>query len=348
MKKNMRRVLAGLLAVTALCATTACGSKSSTPTLKKQRVRVVIGSKSTSGDTYMTADVATRYLSKALDFNGKVDSIGANNALEEIVTAKPDGSTIMMFHDMTWLGVSFGAYEDKYALENFVVGPRMAISQGPCFAVKKDAPYATMAEMADWLKANPGETVKLAVEAGGVSQLGFNSYYEWVKETYGDDVASRVKAFISGDTAAKCQAMWDGNCQAIFADVSALEQYTLDGVDAQIAMNIAGLMSGERIEGKDFPTFAEQGITLNGEPYAFDKEYSIFYPKGTPQEIIDEVDKALSEIAASPDYQKELADLGFVASYLSSKDNDAHMKEKRASFDEMIKNSPSLDELTAQ
>ena len=57
------------------------------------------------------------------------------------MTAKsPDGSTIMMFHDMTWLGVSFGAYEDKYALENFVVGPRMAISQGPCFAVKRRTP----------------------------------------------------------------------------------------------------------------------------------------------------------------------------------------------------------------
>ncbi len=128
--------------------------------------------------------------------------------------------------------------------------------------------------------------------------------------------------------------------------MSALEQYTLDGVDAQIAMNIAGLMSGERIEGTS-PSLAN-GITLNGEPYAFDKEYSIFYP-GTPQEIIDEVDKALSEIAVAPDYQKELADLGFVASYLSSKrQRRPHEGEREQAFDEMIKNSPSLDELTAQ
>ena len=44
--------------------------------LKGQNVRVVIGSTSTSGDSYMIADLVTRYLSKEMGFNGKVDAIG--------------------------------------------------------------------------------------------------------------------------------------------------------------------------------------------------------------------------------------------------------------------------------
>lgn len=347
MKKIWKKLVAlALVAATAAAATGCSGADADS--LKGKRLRVVIGSKSTGGDTYLTADLATRYLSETVECNGKVDAIGANAALEEIITAKPDGQTVMMFHDMTWLGVSFGAYEEKYNLENMIIGPRIGISQGACFAVSASAPYATIKEMAEYLKANPSEVCKVACEAGGVSQLGFNSIYEWVKAEYGDDVAGRIKAFITGDTSAKCQALWDGSCQMIFADISALEQYTVEGVDAKIAMKIAGLMSGQRIEGKDYPTFAEQGITINGEPYAFDKEYSVFFVKGTPQAIIDQVDQAVQALADNERYQEEMAALGFKGDVLSAAENQKHMVEKRDSFAEMIAQSPSLDELTAQ
>lgn len=347
MKKVLRTLVALTLVVVTAAAVTGCNGAES-DSLKDKRLRVVIGSKSTGGDTYLTSDLATRYLSDAVGCNGKVDAIGANAALEEVITAKPDGQTVMMFHDMTWLGVSFGAYEDKYSLENMIIGPRIGISQGACFAVSASAPYTTVKEMADYLKENPSEICKVACEAGGVSQLGFNSIYEWVKTEYGDDVAGRIKAFITGDTSAKCQALWDGSCQMIFADISAIEQYTEDGVDTKISMSIAGLMSGEKIEGKDYPTFAEQGITINGEPYAFDKEYSVFFVKGTPQAIVDQVDKAVQDLSSNEKYQQEMESLGFKGAVLSAAENQKHMMEKRDSFAQMIAQSPSLDELTAQ
>ncbi len=347
MKKTLKKITALVLAAAAVVSCAGC-SGSNSDSLKGKRLRVVIGSKSTGGDTYLASEVATRYMSDTIGCNGKVDAIGANAALEEIVSAKPTGETIMMFHDMTWLGVAFGAYEDKYSLENMIIGPRIGISQGSCFAVSKSAPYATVKEMAEYLKANPSEQCKIACEAGGISHLGFVSIYDWVKAEYGEEVSSRVKALISGDTSAKCQALWDGSCQMIFVDTSAVAQYTEDGVDPKVAMNIAGLLSGERIEGRDWPTFAEQGITLNGEPYSFDKEYSIFFVKGTPQAIIDEVDKAVTDLANNEDYKKEMEERGFTPSVLSSAENQKHMTEKRDSFADMIANAPSLDELTAQ
>ena len=77
--------------------------KSVAGSLKGKNVRVVIGSTSTSGDSYMMADLVTRYLSKKMGFKGKVDAIGNSAALDTISKAKGDGTTVMMFHDMTFL-----------------------------------------------------------------------------------------------------------------------------------------------------------------------------------------------------------------------------------------------------
>ena len=49
----------------------------------------------------MMADLVTRYLSKKMGFKGKVDAIGNSAALDTISKAKGDGTTVMMFHDMT-------------------------------------------------------------------------------------------------------------------------------------------------------------------------------------------------------------------------------------------------------
>ena len=99
--------------------TEATGSAASgESSLKGKRVRVVIGSTSTGGDSYMIADMVTRYLGEEMGFNGKVDAIGNAQALDTISKAKGDGTTIMMFHDMAFLSVLFGAVSEDYALEN--------------------------------------------------------------------------------------------------------------------------------------------------------------------------------------------------------------------------------------
>ncbi|MCD8499283.1 MAG: hypothetical protein LRY35_05060 [Clostridiales bacterium] len=207
-------------------------------TFKGQDIRVVIGSTSTTADTYMNTETAWRYLSKELGANYKVDPVGAGAAYEALATAKPDGSLVEEFHDMMYIGVMSGAFDPKYALENFVVGPRLSMNNGSCFAAKKDAPYNDMKEMAEYLKANPTVTLRLAVEAGSVSHVAFVAYYEWLVGAYGQDVADRIKVLALGSTSDKLQAMWDGNVDVIFADYNTMLQYTEEGVDAQLAAKI--------------------------------------------------------------------------------------------------------------
>ncbi|MBR1671869.1 MAG: hypothetical protein IJ702_02985 [Fretibacterium sp.] len=341
----MKRALCLTLALAMVFSMALCGwAASPADYLKGKTIRVVIGATSVTGDTYLTADLVTRMISQKYGCNIKVDPIGAGRALEEIVTTKGEGA-IMMFHDMTYLGVLFGAYdEEDYRLENMIVGPSYGYNPGDCFAASASAPYSTVAEMGKWMSENPGKIVRLAVEAGGVSQLGFDAIYMWLEGAYGHDVAKNLKAFVTGSTAEKLQALWDGNCQGIYAAASTVQEYTLEGVEPQLRVNIIGLMGG-KIEGKPWPTFSEQGIAINGVPFVFSKEYSAFYNPSVSKEFIEAMDAAVQEVCTSPEYIQAIEALGYKAQCLTSAENAKHIYDKRAGMKEVISHCPDFDDL---
>jgi tripartite-type tricarboxylate transporter receptor subunit TctC len=343
----MKKVLALVLVlVLSLSVLTACAQKEVKNSFEGKNTRVVIGSTATTGDSYMIADMTMRYLAKELKANTKVDAVGAGPAFEAISTAKPDGETIMMFHDMTYLGVLFGAFDPKYALENMVVGPRVGVNPGAAFGAKGNAPYNDMREMAEYLKANPTETVRVAIEAGGVSHIGFIGYYEWLVNQYGKDVADRVKVIVGGSTGEKLQMLWDGNTDVIFADYSSLLQYTDPKVEDKLRVKFVALL--DEIDGVNTPTFADLGVTLNGKPFVFSKDFIIYLPKDTPAEYVAELDKAAEAVANDPAFQAEMAKLQYRAAYMPAAEAKTYITEKRDSLEALIKAAPSLDELTVK
>ena len=308
-----------------------------------QRVRIVIGSTSVSGDSYMVADTVNRYLQKYLNCESKVDAVGANEAFAAVAAAKADGLEFMIFHDMTYLGVLFGSYSEEYALENMVVGPRVGQNPGSCFAAKKDAPYADMKEMTDWLAADPTRTVRISVEAGGVSNIGFVAYYMWVKEVYGEDVAGQIRFVLGGSTDTKLQQLWDGNTDVIFADYSSLKQYTEEGVDAQLAVKFVGLL--DKIEGVDEPVMGDLGITLGGQPFYFSKDFVMYLPAGTSAEIVAELDAAMEKVAADPDFQADMAKLTYAGNVLLSAEANEFIYNKRDTIAKVLAEAPALEDL---
>ena len=75
--------------------------------LIKGNLRIVIGSKSTGGDTYQNSSIVAKELAKKLDINVKVDAVGASAAFKTLSRIS-DGSTIMIFHDQSYLGYLYG------------------------------------------------------------------------------------------------------------------------------------------------------------------------------------------------------------------------------------------------
>lgn len=327
--------------------TTTNTSGDSASSLKGQNVRVVIGSSSTSGDSYMIADLVTRYLAAEMGFNGKVDAIGNASALDEISKAKGDGKTVMMFHDMTFLSVLFGSVDSKYSLESMTVGPRIGQNPGACFGAGAESPYSSLSEVTEYLLANPTETVSFNIESGATSHLCFVAYYLYVKETQGEEVASRIKAIVGGSTGEKLQRLWDRNADVIFGDTSSFEQYTLDGVEAQLKMTMFG--SGGHVEGVDITSMAEEGVTFQGAPFEFAKDFAMYFPADMDEAVLAEYEEAMQKVTENPDFQADMAKLFYTtlsAEEVALAASQAFIYDKRTMSENLILAAPSLDELT--
>ncbi|WP_102347743.1 tripartite tricarboxylate transporter substrate-binding protein [Bacillus sp. Marseille-P3661] len=320
-------------------------SDEGTAAVDLSRIRVLIGSTSTGGDTYQIADLISRNIAETLDTNIKVDAVGSERAFNELAKAKNDGSEVMVFHDMAYLGVEYGSFDEKNALENWTIGPVFATNPGNAFLTSADAPYNTMAEAAEWLKNNPSEELSVAIEAGGVSQIGFDGFYLWVKEQYGTEVSDRIKVYVTGSQKDKDQALWDGNVDIIHGSIGANNEYTKDEVDSKIKMKFLGLTAGDRVEGYDIPTFAEQGITVNGKEFVFDKEFFFILPKDIDQTFLTALDQAVAKAAETDGYQNDLLKNAYMANYKPQAESVDYLLEKRDTLRYIIQNAPKLDDI---
>lgn len=322
-------------------------AESGTSSLKGQNVRVVIGSTSTSGDSYMIADLVTRYLSEEMGFNGKVDAIGNAAALDEIANAKGDGKTVMMFHDMTYLSVLFGSVDETYALENMTVGPRIGQNPGGCFGAAAEDNFNNLSDVTQYLIDNPDETVSFNIEAGATSHLCFAAYYLYVQDTYGDEVAGRIKAIVGGTTAEKLQRLWDRNADVIYGDTSAFTQYTEEGVEDQLKMTMFG--SCGEVNGVEIDSMATDGVTFNGEPFKFAKDFAMYFPKDMDPEVLAEYEAAMQRVTENPDFQADMAKLFYntlSADEVAVDASKEYLYNKREMCIDLIAKSPSLDTLT--
>ena len=373
MRKTFKKLAAAGLAASMVLSLAACGSSTTTSTstsdsttseatsdaaaevnvgggessLKGSNVRVLIGSTSTSGDSYMIADLVSRYLSEEMGCNMKVDAVGNASALDEIANAKGDGKTIMIFHDMTYLSVLFGAVDEQYALENMTVGPRVGQNPGGCFGAAAEDGWNNLSDVTQYLIDNASETVSFNIESGATSHLAFIAYYLYVKETYGDDVAGRIKAIVGGTTAEKLQRLWDRNADVIYGDTSSFAQYTEEGVEAQLAMTMFG--SCGEVNGVEIDSMATDGVTFNGEPFEFAKDFCMYFPKDMDATVLAEYEAAMKIVTENADFQADMAALYYNTLSADEVAVDASKEfiyNKREMCKSLIEAAPSLDELT--
>lgn len=369
MKKTLKNAAAVVLAAAMAVSMTACGNKESSSgsqapsananteagqaspggssSLKGQNVRVVISSTSTSADSYMIADLVTRYLSKEMGFNGKVDAIGNAAALDEIHNAKGDGKTLLMSHDITYLSLLLGSIDEMYSLENMTVGPRIGQNPGGCFGAAAENNWNSLNDITKYLQDNPDKTVSFNIETGGTSHLAFIAYYLYIKDTYGDALASQIKAVVGGTTAEKLQRLWDRNADVIYGDTSSFIQYTADDVENQLKMTMFD--SCGEVSGIEINSMAKDGITYGGEPFAFAKDFCMYFPKDIDPAVLAEYEAAMKKVTEDPDFRADMEKLFYNALSADEVGVEASKEfiyNKREMCKEMISVAPALDELT--
>lgn len=310
-------------------------------------VRVVIGSSSTGGDTYQASSIIADALSENLGVNFKVDAVGSSAAFRTLERIS-NGSTIMIFHDQAYLGHLYGTPGYDNIFENFIVGPTFAINPGNAYLVPKNSPYKTPQDVID--AAGSGKTVRVAIQPGGVSEIGYSALKNAVRLQY-PGKESNLVPLNTGSQSDKNQTLFDGLADVINGTVQANEQYTRLPADDQKAMRFLWLTARHdtieqaNAEGmgktsrEDLLKYVEPAVTVpmgDDENFTFDKEFFFLYNKETDPKIIEAIDTALAEIFEAGNIQKVQKKSFFIPNFKPSDEAQTYLKDKRDRYADII------------
>lgn len=335
-----------------LCALAIAGTSTSSFAVEcpiPGNLRVVIGSTSTGGDTYQNSSIVADQLAKKLDVNVKVDAVGAMAGFRAL-DRSPRGNTMMIFHDQSYLGYLYGINGYDNIFEKYTVGPTVAINPGNAYLVPKDSPYETVDEIID--AAGEGKEISVAIQPGGVSEIGFSALKNAVKIEH-PGMQDNIVAVNTGSQADKNQLLFNDYADVINGSVQANEQYTRLPESDQKAMrfvwltarnetiqqaNADGLGETSREELLDYVS-PNVSVTQNGtEDFTFDKEFFFLYNKDMSPEIVNCIDDALEDIYSEGEIQERQKELFFIPNFKPSSEAQEYLKDKMNQYQTVIEN----------
>ncbi|MEQ7871804.1 ABC transporter substrate-binding protein [Chromohalobacter salexigens] len=311
-------------------------------------VRVVIGSTSTGGDTYQNSSIVADALAEHLDINMKVDAVGASSAFR-FLDRDPRGNTLMIFHDQSYLGYLYGVEGYENIFEKYTIGPTVAINPGNAYLVPKDSPYQTLDDVIE--AVGNGEEVRVAIQPGGVSEIGFSALKNAIAIEH-PGMEENLVAVNTGSQADKNQQLFDDQADMINGTVQANEQYTRLPEDDQKAMRFLWLTARNSTieqapEDGLGQTTREQllqyvepnvNVTMGDDNFTFDKEFFFLYNKDMDQAIVDQIDQALAEIYAEGEIQETQKNAFFIPNFKPSDEAADYLESKMSVYEDIITN----------
>jgi len=311
-------------------------------------IRVVIGSKSTGGDTYQAASIVTEALAKKLEVNMKVDAVGTSAGYAALQRDRR-GNTIMITHDQSYLGNLYGTRGYYNMFSSFQIGPTFAINPSNAYLVPKGSKFKSLNDIID--AVGSGEIVRVAIQPGSVSEIGYSAIKNAIKLKY-PGKEKHLIAVNTGSQSSKNQLLFDGLADVIQGSLPANEQYTRLPSSDQKSMRFIWLTSKkDTIDqiNNGFGELSKQQIDSYVEPnvvvpmdkahiFTFDKEFFILYSKNTPKEKIEYIDSALEEIYANGEINKTFEKAFFVPKFRDSEKARKHLQQKNDTYKIVLDN----------
>lgn len=312
-------------------------------------VRVVIGSTSTGGDTYQNSSIVADQLAEQLDLNMKVDAVGASSAFRTL-DRDSRGNTMMIFHDQAYLGHLYGVqgYDDIF--EKYTIGPTVAINPGNAYLVPKDSPYENLEEV--MAAVGEGKTVRVAIQPGGVSEIGFSALKNAISIEY-PGMEDNLVAVNTGSQSDKNQQLFDDQVDMIHGSVQANEQYTRLPEDDQKAMRFVWLTAREstiqeapedglgKTSREQLLEYVEPNVSVtmgDDESFTFDKEFFFLYNKDMDPAIVEQIDEALAAVYEEGEIQEIQKNSFFIPNFKPSDEASEYLKDKMERYKGIIEN----------
>ena len=102
----------------------------------------------------------------------------------------------------------------------------------------------------------------------------------------------------------------------------------------------------DKIPGRsDVPVYGDMGITMEGKPLYFSKDFLIYLPKGTPDEAVAELDAAVAQMQADPQFQEDMAKMTYSGNTLQSKEAKEFIYAKRDDIKKVLSEAPNIEDL---
>lgn len=261
----------------------------SAQTYPDRPVRVICGYAAGGG-----GDLFVRYyaaeLEKATGQKYVVENrVGANGkiATDAALTAKPDGYTLLIHGTAAVVGNTFLMKEPGYNAMD--LQPVASLAQSVfTLTVGPDSKYNNVKELIAALKAADGK-----MKYGSATGVTLVASEKFLLDT--GTKATRVNYKSTADAA---REMATGQVDFLIADATFAVAQQKQG-----RLKILGMTTNERIPAApDVPTMSEAGVT----GYVFTPKWAAWFPKGTPNDIVEKTGALLRQIAARPDTKEFL------------------------------------------
>ena len=257
-------------------------------------VRVVIGYPP-GGSADITARLMTQWLSERLGQSFIVESRpggGTNIATEAVINAPPDGYTLLLVAPANAINATL--YEKLN--HNFLrdIMPVAGLIRFPnVVVVNPDVPVKTIPELIAYAKANPGK-LNMASSGNGSTIHMSGELFKMMTGVNMIHVPYRGGALALTD-------MIGGQVQVMFDNIPTAMEFVRSGKLRGLAVTGAG--RSETLP--DLPTVAD---FLPG--YEATSWYGLGAPKGTPNEIIEKLNREVNAILAEPKTKARFLELG--------------------------------------
>ena len=303
-----------LAAVVAVAMTSACQALD----WPKSTITIVVPT-AAGGGTDLSARTFARHAREVLGVQMVVMNVpggGSFNGTKKAHDSAPDGNTILFSHNTLIANYVTGLA--PYSVDGFEIGPRTVSDNALGLFVGKDFPAKDMKEFVEECKRRPGQV-------SSATEVGANTYF--LLMALQNATGIELKIVDAGNNAERATAVLGGHIDSMPNSMGTVKGYVESG-------DFRSLGFTDKVRNEvfpDIPTCQEQGVDFVFPGY----EFSFFFPKGTPEEIVAKFDEAAKQVVNSEAYKKDILKLGFVPKYLDRNENTRDYAEMQKMYEEL-------------
>lgn len=265
----------------------ATGSWASDLSYPSKTVQIIVPA-SPGGGTDVSARIVAMHLEKKFGVPFVVSNItGAGGAVaaREVMGSAPNGYTILWWHN--GLLVNKLTRISNFSIEAFEIGPIIFQDNSNGLFANANSKYKDFDTLINEAKKNPGK-ITYATEFGSFTYLQGLALNEVL--------GIQLKLVDIGPDAQKRAALLGGH-----VDIAPGLYGTYRAqVDAGDFIYLCVLSNGSKFV-PDVPSVKQLGYDFSFDGYSF----GMFFPKGTPKEIINTIAEALEELSLDSDFIKD-------------------------------------------